>query len=427
MARKQHSELVAGTFVILALVVVVGVIIWVGGAGIFKQATQQAVFFRNEADGGSGLMVGSIVQVGDDRVGQISAIHFDPASGRTYYSAALERGDFKIHADAKARVASGLVGGSQLTILSLGTDRAPLADKDNAIEIAGGLDQAMADLGSAISKLSRTVEAELSADDPKAILSQVHSAIGSLKRAASDVAQVAMNIKAETIRSNHNALLAKIHKSMDDLNVISSQVRGEVDVKTDKPLLTKLHASMDDINAMTADAKPKVSESLTNIRAISRDVRQYVEHDIADIVAKLREANTRIVKISGDLSAVSGQIRQTVAMHRDNIDELVDNMVAVSANLKAASKEIRRNPWRLLYKPDNEELNSANIRAAATAFSNGAEQLDQAINKLNGLAKASPGGIPANDPTLIRVRKHLQETFDQFSKAEDALWKEVQK
>lgn len=427
MARKQHSELVAGTFVILALVVVVGVIIWVGGAGIFKQARQQAVFFRNEADGGSGLMVGSIVQVGDDRVGQISAIHFDPASGRTYYSAALERGDFKVHADAKARVASGLVGGSQLTILSLGTDRAPLADKDNAIEIAGGLDQAMADLGSAISKLSRTVEAELSADDPKAILSQVHSAIGSLKGAASDVAQVAMNIKAETIRSNHNALLAKIHKSMDDLNVISSQVRGEVDVKTDKPLLAKLHASMDDINAMTADARPKVSEALTNIRAISRDVRQYVEHDIADIVAKLREANTRIVKISGDLSAVSGQIRQTVAMHRDNIDELVDNMVAVSANLKAASKEIRRNPWRLLYKPDNEELNSANIRAAATAFSNGAEQLDQAINKLNGLAKSSPGGIPANDPTLIRVRKHLQETFDQFSKAEDALWKEVQK
>ena len=65
--------------------------------------------------------------------------------------------------------------------------------------------------------------------------------------------------------------------------------------------------------------------------------------------------------------------------------------------------------------------------SSARAFSNGAEQLDQAIAKMAGLAKAYPEGVPTDDPTLQKIRKQLQETFGKFSKAEQALWKELSK
>jgi methyl-accepting chemotaxis protein len=176
---------------------------------------------------------------------------------------------------------------------------------------------------------------------------------------------------------------------------------------------------------MTADARPKLSDTLTAVRDTAQQIRKYTKEDVADLLAKLREVNTEILKIAKDFASVSSEVKEVVLLHRGNVDEMIDNMALVSANLKATSKEIRRNPWRLLYKPDEKELHSQNIYEAARAFVNGAEQLDQAVAKMTGLAKAHPEGIPSDDPTLLKVRAHLEETFGKFSKAEQALWKEL--
>ena len=112
-------------------------------------------------------------------------------------------------------------------------------------------------------------------------------------------------------------------------------------------------------------------------------------------------------------------------VHRDNIDEMIDNMRIVSENLKATSKEIRRNPWRLLYKPKPGELREQTIRDATVAFVSGAAELDQALAKLNGLARAHPEGIDRKDPKFQEIRKHVLESFKKFKKVEDALWREI--
>ena len=109
----------------------------------------------------------------------------------------------------------------------------------------------------------------------------------------------------------------------------------------------------------------------------------------------------------------------------DNIDEIIDNMMLVSANLKSASKEIRRNPWRLLHKPTDEELDSQNVYDATGAFLSGATELDQAITKLSKLAGMKPEGIPADDPQLQEIRLKLQQTFEKFGRIEQLLWEKL--
>ncbi len=391
MARTKRNELTAGIFVIVALLVLIGVVIWLGGAGLLRPTKQKATFFAKEQVGSIGLQKGNFVQVGDDPVGQITKIHFDPQTRRTYYTAEIDRGDFKIYGDGEAHVVAALIGGAKLVIVDRGNEKAGLADADHAIELTGGLDQTMSDLGS----VAEILRAQLSTEKPDALLAKIHEVINMLKSAATDVAGIASDIKTETNRDNDGALLAKIHHSTDD------------------------------INQMTADARPKVEQALTAVRDTAEKIRQYTDEDIAEMLTKLRQANTEILTITQDFSTVSGQVKQMVMLHRDNIDEMIDNMTQVSANLKAASKEIRRNPWRLLYKPDDKELHSQNIYDAARAFSSGAEQLDQAVGKLTGLAKAAPEGIPVDDPQLQKVRDQLQEAFEQFSKAEQALWKEL--
>lgn len=128
-----------------------------------------------------------------------------------------------------------------------------------------------------------------------------------------------------------------------------------------------------------------------------------------------------------NIEALTGQLKQLVAVNRDNVSEIMDNFAQVSANLKSASKEIRRNPWRLLYKPKKGELHSQNIRDAAGAFSDGAAELDQAIAKLTTLMREHPDGLPADDPQLKRIRRQIAKTLSQVTEAEETLWKALGK
>ena len=386
MAKTTRNELTAGIFVVLSIAAGLAVVIWLGGAELFRPIRQTAVFYRDEADGSAGLIVGSFVQVGDDQIGKVTGIRFEGETSRTLYTAEIDRKDFKVYADGKAQVAAAFIGGARLIIIDRGSETKPLSDEDHAIQLSGGMDQTMSDLGAA----AKVIRAELDAQQASSILARVHKIIAYLR-------DITASIKSETDPNNPQAMLAKVH------------------------------ASVDDINEMTSDAKPKVSDTLTAVRATAQKFEQYTEKEISEILIKLRESSTQILKITTDFAKVSEQVKQVLFLNRDNIDTMIDNMTHVSANLKATSKEIRRNPWRLIYKPDEKQIHSQNIYDAARAFSDGAEQLDRAIAKMNGLVKASPDGILADDPQLQKVQAQLEEAFGNFNKAEQSLWKELDK
>jgi len=140
-----------------------------------------------------------------------------------------------------------------------------------------------------------------------------------------------------------------------------------------------------------------------------------------------QEVMSDIQAAAKNIKEVSDVVRGLITDNRDNLDEFIDNLAHTSLNLKAASEEIRRNPWRLLHKPSDKEQRSANLYDAARAFSLGAAELDQAVAKLTTLAKRHPTGLPADDPQVKRVRKRVEEAFEKFKKAEEALYKELKK
>lgn len=392
MPRKRHSELVAGVFVVVALVLGLGVVFWLGAADVFKPSKSRAVFFVAESAGSVGLHEGSFVRVNDDAVGKITEIRYVPAEARTLYVAQIERGDIAIRADGKAHVVAGLVGATSLVISYCGSDDKPAADEDHPVEISGGLDRAMSDIAAAAEIIKR----ELDAGQADRLLAKIHTVLDDMKSAARDVAKITANIRPEMDRTNADSMLAKARSSVED------------------------------IKAITTDAKPKISKTLDAAVEAAGRIRDYTKKDIVEILTKLRESNTEILKIAKDFRAVSENAREIVVLNRDKIDEMIDNMAQVSDNLKSTSKEIRRNPWRLIHKPKDEEIRSRDIYDAARAFSSGAEQLDRALARLNALA-AYPEGLKADDPQLRKIRAQIEDAFGKFSKVEQALWKELEK
>ena len=202
------------------------------------------------------------------------------------------------------------------------------------------------------------------------------------------------------------------------MNGLTGAFRAQADVTNKDSALAKVHKTIDDVNRMSGVLAPRVENIARDVEKTAAKLREYVEYDVASLLISLRQTGTNILKVSRDFSELSGQAASLMSTNRDNLDEMIDNMAIVSADLKATAKEIRRNPWRLIYKPAKEEVDTQNIFDAARSFANGAEQLDQALTKLKSV---DPEKV---DPELLkRIQEHLDKTFERFSRAEQALWK----
>ena len=412
MARKQRSELTAGIFTILATVLLVGVVFWLGAADIFKPAAQEVWFYVELDKGQQGLKPGAQVTITDVEVGKIADVRLDLKSGRTFYIVKLFDDQLKVCSDARASVKTALVGGGAiLQILDCGKCDTT-AGKDNPIKIQpDDFTNALSKvdpLAKQIDALLKTITGEMDKARDGSAMHKIHAMMDVLEGALA-------NIRKELDAGNKIAMIAKLHQTVEHLREIAADAKPRV-----KSALTG-------VNTMIASAKPRMDKLLDGAGELVDEFKKLTKGDIATIITRLHDVSKHVLTIAGNFAKLSEGTADIVSVNRENIDEIIDNMGQVADNLKSASKEIRRNPWRLLYRPKKGEMHSQNINDAARSFSNGAAQLDQALAKLKGLAASHPKGVPADDPQLKKIAEQIKETFEKFTDAEKALWKELLK
>ncbi len=419
MARTRRNEFTAGIFAVTIVLIGVAVVFWLGASDYFTPGGPRVYFYAASSRGPLNLSVDSPVLVNDLAIGKIVAVHSDPQNARTVYEVSMYSEKLVLYRNGTAKVYSGLVGSATLAVTSPGTKDSEQCDREHPIPIApGDVEALLTSLNAAgddIKTITTSLATEVDRKNTTSLLFKIHQSADSLTKSLAAASEAIASIKTEVDAAKAATLLFKIHKAIDNVRGILSESRPVI--KT----------TLGNIDAMTADAKPKVSTILKDAGEVVLTLKGIANKDIVEILATLRKANTNILKISEDFAVVSTEVKGLVVVNRENIDTIIDNLGQTADNLKSASKEIRRSPWRLLYKPEKDEIESQGIYDAARAFSSGAAQLDQALAKLAGLAKAYPQGVRKDDPQLQKIREQLKKTFSQFSKAERALWKELQK
>jgi len=443
MAKSKRSELVTGLFVVVALAAGVGVVIWIGAADVFAPAGKTVVFAASLESGSLGLDVGSAVKFNDLPIGKIKTMRLDRAAQRTLYVARIEAADVDIRADARAVAVGEFIGGASIVLETLGSASAPAATADAPVPLIASnamlrrmqdvlgygdeqrkqFQQILANLAETSDKvngIAATLAAETDREDDKALLSQLKATVGNLRDASA-------NLRGETEKSNPDSLLAKVRGSADNVRAATRDLRAQADPKNDAGLLAKVHRSMDDLNAVTADARPKIKQTLTSVANAAKQVEAYTRDDVGAILADAKKTVAAMLQATNDLRQSAQTGKDILVLNRKNIEDTLANVKVMSLNLKAAAQEIRRNPWRLLHRPTEKELDTRNIYDTVRAFAEGAGRLDDAVARLEALCKARPEAIKPDDPDLIRIRKHLQETFKKFQAVENTLLEKTSK
>jgi DNA repair exonuclease SbcCD ATPase subunit len=149
------------------------------------------------------------------------------------------------------------------------------------------------------------------------------------------------------------------------------------------------------------------------------------------VAARLDEFRVALDKTSGVLDEVkataanakdlSGNIRSVIASNKSRLDEIIKSANLASQNLAAASSEIRRSPWRLLYKPSEGEVANQNLYDAARQFAEASRKLQDSSAALRDTLHDP--NVKEEDVKLMLER--LDIDFGDYKKVESALLERV--
>lgn len=400
MARDRNA-LRAGVFIVLSVVLIVVVVLSIKGLDAFVQPMQVKQITFTLTDDIGGLRVGDDVRIGGFRVGAVRSIDvvstgtgIDP--DRIVVSFAMPR-KYVLREGTHVGIQGTLTGMSWVNFESLGIGR-PLDPERPLIGRPSPASQLISEFSAAAPEIRALV-----ADVRTKTLPAAHETLARFQRTADNGAQFMQDLREQVA-----PLMAKYQAVMDRAGEMMVQVRDLVgDTKTD------FRTTVANLNSATGSLKDKLPVMLDQANsAIAR-----IDASVSSIQAALADVQATVA----NARALSAAAKGVIAGNRGKLDTMIASMKTTSENLKAASSEIRRSPWRLLYKPAANEMGNLNLFDSARQFADGATTLNDATLALRD-ALNNPDVDKAE---LQKLMERVQQSFEQFHDVEQKLWRNV--
>jgi ABC-type transporter Mla subunit MlaD len=267
-----------------------------------------------------------------------------------------------------------------------------------------------------------------------------------------DVSEILENIRVVTtdVRKQLPDILAKLKTTSANLVEVSEKAKGtikRVDTVLDDNR-ENLKATVANARDLTAAAKKEAATILENLKDTTAKVGEIVDENRPDIRETIKHAKSVMAKADSsadeilanvkaasaglkagieDFKVVAANAKALVETNRKRIARTMQNFHETSDHLKALAKEVRRAPWRLFAAPDKEEVESLNLYDVARAFAATASDLDSVADTLQAMMEAKAKGFEVPKDVFDEMLKRLQETYDQYGKAESALLEEFER
>ena len=397
--NNERNALRAGLFILLSTILVVAVVLSIKGVGRFSEGrVTRTVTFKLTDDIG-GLRVGDDVRVGGWKVGtvqQIEAFGLETDNPQLHVTFELP-GRFKLKENAKVGVQQTLTGSAALNIDHLGKGREYAADEP----VAGR-------------------------PDPKtALLASLGDAGPDLAATIKDVRVAAADIKTNTV-PKANAALDSFKVTGDSATALVSDVKGQVAPAVEKynGVADKTGAMMQSITDMVGPSALDWRGLIANLNQTSASLKDKTPGLLKQVETTLKGAEKSMEDIQATVANtkdLSGSLKGVVGGNESKLQGIIDNLKLTGENLKATSAEVRRSPWRLLYKPAPNEVANLNLYDSARQFADGANNLNDAASTLRDALKTGRAS-PAEIKGLV---DRLEQSFGKFQEVEGKLWSEV--
>jgi ABC-type transporter Mla subunit MlaD len=428
MAREREN-ITAGLFVLAGVALALVVVFTLSDFNRLFEKKQTVKVSYRVADGLAGLKSGATVTLGDQPIGEVTGIKdsADPAGRVTEQVVSFKiPARYRIFQDAVVELNTPPLGsGTKLNIKSVGGNR-PAYDgtpipggkagsplMEDLMAKAGIRDEErqhiretlanLADLSAALSDNELRYRSDVRPGDKRG--EPVRLALRKLSEAVRDLP--ALVNKAQDALDKARNVMANLEDSTGRLREAAPGVIDNV-----KAVSKKADESLTIVRDFLKDENPKLRSTVENVQEIS-------EHAKTTTMAKLDDALEHARVSMENVRKSSEELRAFVTGQRPVLERMFANLQLSSDQLKLATIEVRRSPWRLLYTPGEKELNTDNLYDAARSFALAAGSLDSATQSLRAVAHEDAG----DKEKIGRMVEHLGALFQRFEEAEARFWK----
>lgn len=399
--QKQRNDLKAGIFIVISLILIVVVVISIKGVGRILEPSQSTIVTFKLTDDLGGLRQGDDVRIGGYKVGVIRDIEVvdrdgEPTQIRVSFSVPAR---YRIRKDARVNVQGTLTGTSWLNFDSLGSPDAPaLAGGETLVGRPGVMATLMAAAGEIAPDVRDTVRDVRTVTMPK-----VNDTVDTYKTTGMHATALIKHIrgKIDPIVERYNAIADAGRQAAEQIRDVFGESKGDF-----KQTVANLSAATGTVKDKLPGIMDKVEGGLTKAQTAIDSANVALED---------------VKKITSDSKDTSATIRSLVVSNRGKIDGIIASIKVTSDNIKYGTGELRRSPWRLLYRPPSGEVANLNLYDSARQFAEGANDLNDAAAALRDALKDSKA-TPEQVQSLV---DRLDKSFENFTTIEQELWRQV--
>jgi ABC-type transporter Mla subunit MlaD len=173
-----------------------------------------------------------------------------------------------------------------------------------------------------------------------------------------------------------------------------------------------------DLAGGLAEARAILAENRSDLRSLTAN--------LAEGVALARKVLEKVEPAAGELKAAlsrleeaAGTLNGVVAENRSGLSAIVEDARTAIANAANITADVRRRPWRLLYRPSKSEEGSLDLYDAAWAYNLGAADLERSLDFLAAQLRRDPG---AENGSLRNAYLQVEASLRRHREAEEAFW-----
>ncbi len=370
MARKHRNEVLAGIFILVSSILF-GLVLYLIGSfeNLMKPMRTLTVYFDDVQQ----LREGDPVYLLGRKVGSVQSLYIEeqesrPPHVRVHLGIPEDRYNF-ITDGARVLIDKSLTGNLQVLILDLKGKK--IANRDIALK------------GSVAFDMVQTA-------------ARIEQTLGKVTAIVGGVASMLENFDKSGMASS---ILADLR---DTVKILKNKA---------DPLTTKVDRIAENLDKILTENRSGIKETIDNLSKSALYVNRFME--------RIEPTRLAVEQAMNELKTASKDIDEIAVRNRGYINGILKDLREASATVNNLSSEIKRRPWRLLYKPDADEVETFDLYDAAWAYNLSATTLNLSVQELVSLSKNSDKVPPE---VIERAVKNIRASLEKQKAAEDQFY-----
>lgn len=416
--ERRRNNVKAGIFVTVTILLGVGIVVLLSGIWERLSVTTRNYIVRYPvASGVSNLKKGSEVRVGGVPLGRVASVapRFD--DGSTFEQIDVE---FKINdkvslfSDAKIFVTRPILGtDAWLDINDVGD---PAAGEPSDGRLQGAVSSGMLTTLLGAENAARSSEIVENTREFSEFLASVPGEYDQrVIPILDDVKGASAGTKDLVTRVNENdwpRWSGQVDHVMTWATGFSETIDGAV---------AEAHEMLIDGRGMITDNRERVDEFVTNLKDASVDAKEIASRVNEETVDKANRLLDTGVDALEQARGTIGTIRTDYEGWSVEIGEAMGNATLASQQLKLALLEVRRSPWKLVYRPSEDEVEHELLYDAARSFSLATADLKAASASVNAILDKHGARLDSDPELMDRVKRSLLDPLSNYEHAQERL------